>query len=133
MSVTNNFLPDVSGILASEETNHQNEYLVDIYNVTDIDSKEVVDILKNIYDPEIYYSIYDMGLIYKILIENEKIHIIMTLTSINCPEAQSLPQQVKDNLKEKFNDKEIIVEIVFEPTWTVDNMSDEIKLKMGLL
>lgn len=95
--------------------------------------EDITAILKTIYDPEIDYSIYDMGLIYEINISDNDIKIIMTLTSVNCPEAQSLPESVQKEIEKYFPDLKVIVDIVFEPAWTVDNMSDSIKLKLGLL
>lgn len=113
-----------------QETSEQN---ITIVNNSSIDTEDIINILKNIFDPEIYFSIYDIGLIYKIEVSNEKITITMTLTSINCPEAQSIPDEVFKKIQEKFPDNEIIVDLVFEPAWTVENMADEVKLKLGLL
>ena len=113
-----------------QETSEQN---ITIINNSSIDIEDIIIILKNIFDPEIYFSIYDIGLIYKIELNEEKITITMTLTSINCPEAQSIPDEVFQKIQEKFPDKEIIVDLIFEPAWTVENMADEVKLKLGLL
>ncbi len=95
--------------------------------------EDVKDVLKSIFDPEIDFSIYDIGLIYEIHVDLEKIKIIMTLTSVNCPEAQYIPDKVKEDLEFKFPNLIVEVEITFEPAWTVDNMSDEVKLRLGLL
>ena len=95
--------------------------------------EDIKDVLKSIFDPEIDFSIYDIGLIYEIHIDLKKIQIIMTLTSVNCPEAQYIPSKVKEELEAKFPNLNIEVEVTFEPSWTVDNMSDEIRLKLGLL
>lgn len=113
-----------------QETSEQN---IIIINNSTIDIEDITNILKNIFDPEIYFSIYDIGLIYKIEATNEKIIITMTLTSVNCPEAQSIPDEVFKCIQEKFPDKEVIVDLTFEPAWTVENMADEVKLKLGLL
>ncbi len=96
-------------------------------------SNDVIDVLKGIFDPEIEYSIYDIGLIYKVHIKESTIDIVMTLTSINCPEAQSIPNDIEKELNLKFPDFMVNIEITFEPLWTVDNMSEEIQLKLGLL
>ncbi len=110
------------------------EFHVDISNTSSyINTNEVVLILKNIYDPEISYSIYDLGLIYSINISDTQIDVVMTLTTINCPEAQSIPEQVKNTLQDGFSDVKVSVEVVFEPAWTVDNMDRNIKLNLGLL
>lgn len=97
--------------------------------------KKIIAAIKNVVDPDIDYNIYDMGLIYAIHIEKDKIHIVMTLTSINCPAAQTLPENVVFEVEsiQGFKDWEISVEVVFEPAWTIDNMTDEIKLRFGLL
>jgi metal-sulfur cluster biosynthetic enzyme len=104
-----------------------------IKNTSNIPSISIINILKQIFDPEIHYSIYDLGLIYEIIIDNNKIHILMTLTSANCPEAQSIPDNVFQELSTAFPNFLISVDITFEPTWTVDNMADEVKLGLGLL
>jgi metal-sulfur cluster biosynthetic enzyme len=95
--------------------------------------EDVKDVLKSIFDPEIDFSIYDIGLIYEIHIDLNTMKIIMTLTSVNCPEAQYIPDKVKEDLEAKFPNLSVEVEITFEPAWTVDNMSDEVKLRLGLL
>jgi metal-sulfur cluster biosynthetic enzyme len=105
----------------------------EIINNSPLNIDEIIRLLKNIFDPEIHYSIYDMGLIYKIEASNNNIDILMTLTTPNCPEAVSLPDKVNEVLSEAFPDYKISVEITFEPMWTVDNMTDDIKLGLGLL
>lgn len=121
----------------SEElkNNHEtSEYLCEVINNNiHIPTIDIIEVLQNVFDPDIHYSVYDIGLIYKVTVTDEKIDVIMTLTSVNCPEAQSLPEEIESSLKEKFPDLNIFVEITFEPMWTVDNMSDEIKLSLGLL
>lgn len=107
--------------------------MCEIINNSTIKSEDVISVLQTVYDPDIHYSIYDIGLIYKITINEKSIHILMTLTSVNCPEAQSIPLNVEESLKEKFPDYEIIVEMTFEPEWTVENMSEEVQLTLGLL
>jgi metal-sulfur cluster biosynthetic enzyme len=102
-------------------------------NIHHFEMEKIIHVLKNIFDPEIDFSIYDMGLIYEIHIDKDMIKIIMTLTSVNCPEAQSLPENIQIELSKLYPDSKIQVEITFEPEWSVENMSDEIKLKIGLL
>ena len=117
-----------------EDEDDDDEFHVDISNTSSyINTNEVVLILKNIYDPEISYSIYDLGLIYSINISDTQIDVVMTLTTINCPEAQSIPEQVKNTLQDGFSDVKVSVEVVFEPAWTVVNMDRNIKLNLGLL
>lgn len=102
-------------------------------NTSPLNTEDIIAILQTVYDPDIHYSIYDIGLIYKVTVNLTTIHVLMTLTSVDCPEAQSLPLNVENALKEKYPDYEIVVEMTFEPQWTVDNMSEEVKLTLGLL
>ena len=96
-------------------------------------TEDVINALRGVYDPEIEFSIYDIGLIYEVLIDINIIKIIMTLTSFNCPEAQSLPTMVEEAVKSICPHLDVQVELTFEPEWSVENMADEIKLKLGLL
>ena len=99
----------------------------------DLENK-VVEILKSIYDPEIPVDIYELGLIYEVKINAEgHVDIDMTLTSPNCPVAESLPKEVEDKVAaaEEFNSAK--VNIVFEPPWDKDMMSEEAKLELGFL
>lgn len=107
--------------------------MTDFINNSNIKTEDIIKGLQTVFDPDIHYSIYDMGLIYNIEVNNNIITITMTLTSVDCPEAQSIPQDVKNTLSKLFIDYSINVEVVFEPAWTVDNMTDEIKLGLGLL
>ncbi|MCX6231901.1 MAG: iron-sulfur cluster assembly protein [Bacteroidetes bacterium] len=94
----------------------------------------VINVLKTIYDPEIPVNIFDLGLIYEIIIsENLAVKVIMTLTSPNCPVAESLPVEVKEKLNGIEGVSAAEVEIVFEPTWDKDMMSEEAKLDLGFL
>ena len=95
---------------------------------------KVVEILKSIYDPEIPVDIYELGLIYEVKINAEgHVDIDMTLTSPNCPVAESLPKEVEDKVAaaQEFNSAK--VNIVFEPPWDKDMMSEEAKLELGFL
>ena len=96
--------------------------------------QDVIDIVKTIFDPEIPVDIYELGLIYEINVkETGFIHIDMTLTSPNCPVAESLPQDVENKVASLDGAKGCKVTIVFEPTWTQDMMSEEAKLELGFL
>lgn len=94
----------------------------------------VVDILKTIYDPEIPVDIYELGLIYEVKIDSESnVFIDMTLTSPNCPVAESLPKEVEDKVAAHPDFKSAKVTIVFDPPWDKDMMSEEAKLELGFL
>ena len=99
-----------------------------------MDLKEkVITEIKKIYDPEIPVNIYELGLIYKIEISNEKkINIEMTLTSPNCPVAESLPKMVKDNILKIEGIKEVNLKLVWDPPWTKEKMSEAAKLELNL-
>ena len=96
--------------------------------------EKVVKVLKTIYDPEIPVDIYELGLIYDVFLnEDNDVKILMTLTSPNCPVAESLPQEVKDKVAEIDGVKSSDVEMTFEPPWSKDLMSEEAKLELGML
>ena len=100
--------------------------------MSDIKSK-VIDKIKTIYDPEIPVNIYELGLIYKIEVdEKNKVNVDMTLTSPNCPVAESLPQEVKDNIMKVEGVSEVKLNLVWEPPWTKDKMSEAAKLELNL-
>ncbi len=106
--------------------------------MTDNDVKEIgdkiVDVLKTIYDPEIPVDIYELGLIYDVFVnENNEAKILMTLTSPNCPVAETLPIEVEEKVKTLKEIDNAEVEITFDPTWTQDMMSEEAKLELGFL
>ena len=101
--------------------------------IQDIGDK-IVRVIKTIYDPEIPVDIYELGLIYDVFVnDNNDAKILMTLTSPNCPVAESLPREVEDKVKtlKEINNAE--VEITFDPTWTQEMMSEEAKLELGML
>lgn len=94
----------------------------------------IIEVLKTIYDPEIPVDVYELGLIYEVNIaESGKVTIEMTLTSPNCPVAESLPQEIKDKVLEIEGVEESTVNVVFEPPWDKDMMSEEAKLELGFL
>ena len=105
---------------------------------TTIDTQElgekIVKVLKTIYDPEIPVDIYELGLIYDVFVNEEyEVKILMTLTSPNCPVAETLPVEVEEKVKSIDMLKDVEVEITFDPTWTQELMSEEAKLELGLL
>ena len=93
----------------------------------------IIATLSEIYDPEIPVDIYALGLIYDIKISKKNIAIIMTLTSPNCPVAESLPEEIRSKVQKITKHHVVEVKIVFEPTWTKDMMSEEAKLELGML
>ena len=105
---------------------------------TTIDTQElcekIVKVLKTIYDPEIPVDIYELGLIYDVFVnEDYEVKILMTLTSPNCPVAETLPVEVEEKVKSIDVLKDVEVEITFDPPWTQELMSEEAKLELGLL
>ena len=101
---------------------------------TDLIGEKVVSVLKTIYDPEIPVDIYELGLIYDVFVnEDYNVKIIMTLTSPNCPVAETLPKEVEEKVDSIESIKSAKVEITFEPPWNKDLMSEEAKLELGLL
>ena len=96
--------------------------------------ENVVKVLKGIYDPEIPVDIYELGLISDVMVnEDNEVKILMTLTSPNCPVAESLPREVEDKVKSIKTIKSCEVEITFDPPWSKDLMSEEAKLELGML
>ena len=105
---------------------------------TTIDTTElgekIVNVLKTIYDPEIPVDIYELGLIYDVFVnEDYDVKILMTLTTPNCPVAETLPLEVEEKVKSLNTVKSAEVEITFDPPWTQDLMSEEAKLELGML
>ena len=100
--------------------------------MTDIKNK-IIEEIKKIYDPEIPVNIFELGLIYKIdVYEKNKVNIDMTLTSPNCPVAESLPKQVKDNIMKVEGVSDVDLKLVWEPPWDKDKMSEAAKLELNL-
>ena len=96
--------------------------------------EKVINVCKNVYDPEIPVNIYELGLIYEIKIsEKGKVDVLMTLTTPNCPVAESLPAQVKEEIGYLTGVTEVDLEITFDPPWDQEMMSEEAKLELGLL
>ena len=96
--------------------------------------EEVIRVLKTIYDPEIPVDIYELGLIYDVQISDEgEAKVLMTLTTPNCPVAESLLMEVEEKVGEIEGITKSKVEITFEPEWEKDMMSEEAKFELGLL
>ncbi len=94
---------------------------------------QVIEEIKKIYDPEIPVNIYELGLIYKIIVDDiNKVNIDMTLTSPNCPVAESLPKEVKDNILKIKGVSDVNLNLVWEPPWNNDMMSEAAKLELNL-
>ncbi len=105
---------------------------------TAIDTNElgekIVRVLKTIYDPEIPVDIYELGLIYDVFVnEDYDVKILMTLTSPNCPVAESLPQEIQEKVKSLDAVHDVEMELTFDPPWSQDLMSEEAKLELGML
>ncbi len=95
---------------------------------------DIIAALREVYDPDIHVNIYDLGLIYDVRIEPDgTVDIDMTLTSPGCPIAQTFPGTVEDEVRKVDGVSEAHVELVWDPPWTQDRISDEIKLELGLL
>ncbi|HLT33298.1 MAG TPA: DUF59 domain-containing protein [Aquaticitalea sp.] len=96
--------------------------------------EKIVKVLKTIYDPEIPVDIYELGLIYDVFVnEDYDVKILMTLTTPNCPVAETLPLEVEEKVKSLNDVKSAEVEITFDPPWSQDLMSEEAKLELGML
>jgi FeS assembly SUF system protein len=95
---------------------------------------DVISVLQTIYDPEIPVNIYELGLIYEIAISDEAdVKVVMTLTSPNCPVAESMPNEVKQKVSEINGVRSSEIELTFEPPWDQSMLSDEAKLELGFL
>ncbi|MDY3548090.1 SUF system Fe-S cluster assembly protein [Riemerella anatipestifer] len=96
--------------------------------------EEIIKALKTVYDPEIPVDIYELGLVYDVQVSDEgKVKVVMTLTTPNCPVAESLPQEVKEKVSEVEGVSEVDLELTFEPSWTKDMMSEEARFELGML
>jgi|TARA_A200000113_G_scaffold91473_1_gene81932 FeS assembly SUF system protein len=96
--------------------------------------EKIVRVLKTIFDPEIPVDIYELGLIYDVFVNQDNdVKILMTLTTPNCPVAESLPQEVKEKVRELDEVNEVELELTFDPPWTRDLISEEAKLELGFL
>jgi len=97
-------------------------------------AEKIVRVIKTIFDPEIPVDIYELGLIYDVFVnEDYGVKILMTLTTPNCPVAETLPQEVEDKVRSINIVTSAEVEITFDPPWSQDLMSEEAKLELGML
>ncbi len=95
---------------------------------------EIIKTLKTIYDPEIPVDVYELGLIYEVNIDdNHHVEVVMTLTSPACPVAGTMPQEVEQKIKGVAGVSDVTLELVFEPPWTQDMMSEEAQLELGFM
>lgn len=112
----------------SEEKKH-----IDQLSKKDVEA-QIIEALKTVYDPEIPVDIYEMGLIYGINIDNDfNVDIEMTLTSPSCPVAESLPEEVRQKVDDLWCVKSAKIELVWEPTWGKEMMSEEALLELGMM
>ena len=96
--------------------------------------QRIVEVIKTVYDPEIPVNIYDLGLIYRIEVDEENaVEIDMTLTAPNCPAADFMMEDVRMKVEAVNGVKEVKLNLVFEPEWSYDLMTEEAKLELGLL
>ncbi len=95
--------------------------------------EKIIDALKTIYDPEIPVNIYEIGLIYKIHIRDDfSVELVMTLTTPNCPVAESLPAEVRDKVRQVEGVADVDLELTFEPPWDMSMLSEEARLELGI-
>lgn len=96
--------------------------------------EKIVKVIKTVFDPEIPVDVYELGLIYDVFVnEDFGVKVLMTLTTPNCPVAESLPQEIEDKVRSISSVTSAEVEITFDPPWSQDLMSDEAKLELGML
>ena len=96
--------------------------------------EKIVGVIKTIFDPEIPVDIYELGLIYDVFVnEHMDVKVLMTLTSPNCPVAETLPMEVEEKIRSIEEVRNAEVEITFDPPWSQDMMSEEAKLELGFL
>ena len=94
----------------------------------------VIEVLNTIYDPEIPVNIWELGFIYKLEVnENNDVYILMTLTAPNCTVAESLPMEVQTRVQMIPGVNKVVVDVTFDPPWTMDRMTDAAKMELGLL
>jgi FeS assembly SUF system protein len=118
---------------APEPTTLQTAGMVHDPATADALQSALVDALKSVYDPEIPVNIYDLGLIYDVIVDQTaSVGVRMTLTAPNCPAAQWLPSQVEQKVRAVEGVSDVKVDVVFDPPWDRDKMSDAAKLQLGL-
>ena len=120
-----------------EKTDNNKPIFFEEFNINEaltIKKEDIVNQIKEVFDPEIPVNIYDLGLIYEIKIDEEKkVEIIMTLTSPNCPVAESLPQEVSQKIKKLGGMTSLAVYLTFDPPWDQNMMSEDAKLALDVV
>lgn len=95
---------------------------------------KIIEVLNTIYDPEIPVNIWELGFIYKLEVNsNNDVYILMTLTAPNCPVAESLPMEVQSRVSMVLGVNKVVVDVTFDPPWTMDRMTEAAKMELGLL
>ena len=94
--------------------------------------EQIIEEIRKIYDPELPVNIYELGLIYDVKVKDDKAKIIMTLTTPNCPVAESLPNEVKEGAMQVEGIENVDLELVWDPPWNKDMMSEAAKLELNL-
>ena len=94
--------------------------------------EDIMKALKECYDPEIPVNVWDLGLIYDVAVDDDKVHVKMTLTAPGCPMHSFISQEVKEKLQTVSGVKEATVEVVWDPPWSPDKMSQEAKTQLGM-
>jgi len=117
-------------LVSSMRDEKNNENRIDKNSMSKKD--QIIEEIKKVYDPELPVNIYELGLIYDIQVNKKKVKIKMTLTTPNCPVAESLPKEVKDVAMQVKDVDEVDLELVWDPPWTKDMMSDAAKLELNL-
>lgn len=113
--------------------NQTNKDMQEEINMQDL-GENIVRVLKTIFDPEIPVDIYELGLIYDVFVnEDRDVKILMTLTSPNCPVAETLPMEVKEKVSSIDFVNDVEIELTFDPPWDKEMMSEEAKLELGML
>ena len=119
-----------------EKTDNNKSIFFEEFNINEsltIKKEDIVNQMKEVFDPEIPVNIYDLGLIYEIKIDEEKkVEVIMTLTSPNCPVAESLPKEVSQKIKSLKGMKSLAVYLTFDPPWDQNMMSEDAKLALDI-
>lgn len=96
--------------------------------------QRIISVLKTCFDPEIPVDIWELGLIYELRVDEEgNVYIKMTLTSPHCPVAESLPVEVKQKVKSINGVKDVYIDLVWDPPWSIEKMSEVAKLELGFL
>lgn len=120
--------------LKSNDSEQKEALPQDLAEAKKVIEKKIINVLKTIQDPEIPVDIFELGLIYEIKIDDDfNVKIEMTLTSPNCPVAESMPNEVKEKAGYVYGVESVDVNIVFDPAWNHDFMSEEAKLELGFL